>query len=136
MPKPIHAAGLLALLLLSACGPRATGAATEDRYAGLEPQILAWRAALEAAHPACVEKVDGHGCESFQVTCKAAQEITTDETARGVTAQLVAAMTFNGRNSDGSSGKPGSAFALFSKARDVWTRVEAQPVNMTSCAPL
>lgn len=136
MPKRILAVSLLTLLFLSACGPKVDETSTPARYSGLEPQILAWRTVIEASHPACAAKVEGRGCESFQVTCKAAQEITTDEAANGVSAQLVAAMTFNGRNADGSSGKPGSAFAIFSKARGVWTRAEAQPVNMTSCALL
>jgi hypothetical protein len=134
--KRILAASLLSLAYLSACAPKASETAPDDRYAGLGAQILAWHTALEAGHPACAIKVANRGCESFEVTCKAAQEITTDEAAQGVTAQLVAAMTFNGRNADGSSGKPGSAFALFSKARGAWTRAEANPVNMTSCAPL
>lgn len=136
MINRILAVSLLALTALSACSPKATETAAEDRYAGLEPQIVAWHTSLEATHPACAVKVEGRGCESFEVTCKAAQEITRDEAANGVTAQLVAAMTFNGRSADGSSGKPGSAFAIFSKAREVWTRAEAPPVNMTSCAPL
>ena len=80
--------------------------------------------------------MEGHGCDGFQVMCKAMQEITPDETAKGVTAQVIAAMTFNGRNPDGSSGKAGSAFAVFSKAGGQWTRAEARPVNMTTCAPL
>ena len=136
MPKRILAVSLSTLLLLSACGPKVDETSTPDRYSGLAPQILAWRTAIEASHPACAIKIEGRGCEAFQVTCKAAQEITTDETANGVSAQLVAAMTFNGRSSDGSSGKPGSAFAIFSKARGSWTRAEAPAVNMTSCAPL
>ena len=136
MTLRILAANVLALLLLSACGPKPEEARTEDRYAGLSPQILAWRTAIEASHPACAIKIEGRGCEAFQVTCKAAQEITTDEAANGVSAQLVVAMTFNGRSSDGSSGKLGSAFAVFSKARGAWTRAEAPAVNMTSCAPL
>ena len=68
--------------------------------------------------------------------CKAHQEIDAAETARGVTAQVVAAMTFAGRNPDGSTGKSGSAFAVFSKADNTWTREESKPVNMSSCAPL
>ena len=135
MLRQSAAASLSALLLMAACAPRAEDA-VKDPYAGLDTQILAWRAALEASHPACSIKVEGRGCESFEITCKAAQEITPDERAQGVDAQVVAAMTFNGRNTDGSSGKPGSAFAVFSKADKAWTRTETRPVNMTSCAPV
>lgn len=136
MPRRIVAAGLSALCVLSACAPKHNAPADTDRYAGLSPQILAWRTALEADHSACAIKVDGRGCQGFQVTCKAAQDITSAERAQGVSAKLVAAMTFNGRSPDGSGGTLGSAFAIFSKAGGVWTRTEARPVNMSSCAPI
>jgi hypothetical protein len=128
-------AGLGLALLLAACS-QDSGSAGQGAYAGLDQQILDWRADLEAHHVACQTKVEGKGCESFEVTCKAAQDIGQDEIAKGVTAKVVAAMRFNGRNSDGSTGKPGSAFALFSKANGTWTRAESKPVNMSTCAPL
>jgi hypothetical protein len=134
--RPVAAASLAALLL-SACSQGGHSASdASDPYAGLNPEILSWRTEIEASHPACKTKVEGKGCESFSVTCKAAQTITPDETAKGVTAKLVAAMTFNGRNPDGSSGAPGSSFATFSKVGGKWSRSEAKPVNMSSCAPL
>lgn len=130
-------AAVIALVALTACssGGKPAGNAG-DPYAGLDTQILAWRTELETSHPACKTKVEGKGCQDFQVMCKAAQEITPDETAKGVTAQVVAAMTFAGRNADGSTGKSGSAFAVFSKSGDAWARTEAQPVNLTTCAPV
>jgi len=127
----------LAALSLAACGQAGGNKqASTGPYAGLETQILEWRKTIEATHSACATKVDGKGCQDFQVMCKAAQEITPDETAKGVTAQVVAAMTFAGRKSDGSTGKSGSSFALFSKTADGWTRTEAMPVNLRTCAPL
>jgi hypothetical protein len=126
-------AAALAALILAACSQ---GGGADDPSAGLDQQILAWRTAIETEHPACAAKVEGKGCQDFQVMCKAYQEITADETAKGVTSQIVAAMTFAGRNPDGSTGKSGSSFALFSKAGNEWTRTEAMPVNMSSCAPL
>lgn len=125
-----------ALLALTACSSGGKSAGSSDPYAGLDTQILNWRTELEATHPACKTKVEGKGCQDFQVMCKAAQEITPDETAKGVSAQVIAAMTFAGRNADGSTGKSGSAFAVFSKSKDAWTRTEAQPVNLSTCAPL
>jgi hypothetical protein len=122
--------------LLAACSQGGGKSDANDAYAGLDQQIIAWREAIEAESPVCQAKVEGHGCESFEVTCKAMQEITPDETAKGITHQVVAAMTFNGRSADGSSGKAGSAFALFSKAAGDWTRAEAMPVNLSTCAPL
>jgi hypothetical protein len=126
----------MSLLVLAACSPKAGQPASNDPAAGLSAEIGAWHKDLEASHPACASKVEGKGCQDFQVMCKAYQEISPDEAARGVTSQVVAAMTFAGRNADGSTGRSGSAFALFSKTRDGWTRAEAMPVNLQSCAPL
>ena len=136
MIRPLVAASLCGLLLLAACSQGGDKAGPKDPYAGLSAESLAWHTDLEANHVACRHKVKGHGCDGFEVTCKAMQEITPDETAKGITAQVVAAMTFDGRNSDGASGQSGSAFALFSKAGGKWTRAEAMPVNMQTCAPL
>lgn len=127
------AAATLAALLLTACSSGGQSSST-DPYAGLDQQILSWRTSIEAAHPACAAKVEGKGCQDFQVMCKAAQEITPQDA--GVTAKVVAAMTFAGRNPDGSTGKSGSSFAIFSKAGDTWTRRESPPVNLGTCAPV
>ena len=130
-----HAAAVsLAALLLTACSSGGGGSKSSDPYAGLDQQILSWRTAIEAGHPACAAKVEGKGCQDFQVTCKAAQEIGPQDA--GVTAKVVAAMTFAGRNPDGSTGKSGSSFAVFSKAGDAWTRSESSPVNLRTCAPV
>ena len=134
MIKPAVAASLLAVLLAACSQGGASKSASSDPYAGLDTEILAWRTSIEAGHPACATKVEGKGCQDFQVMGKAAQEITPQD--KGVTAKVVAAMTFAGRNPDGSTGKSGSAFALFSKTKDGWTRGEAMPVNLQSCAPL
>jgi len=131
--RSFAAATLCGLLLLTACSPGGSKpAASADPNVQLEPLILAWRSDLEATHTACATKVEGKGCDSFEVTCKASQEISADEKAKGITDQVVASMTFNGR----SAAKAGSAFALFSKADGKWTRAEAPPVNMSTCAPM
>jgi hypothetical protein len=134
--RPVVAAGLLAVLLAACSQGGGSKSGSSDPYAGLDTEILAWRTSVEAGHPACANKVEGKGCQDFQVMCKAAQEISPDEAAKGVKAQVVAAMTFAGRNADGSTGKSGSSFALFSKTGGAWARSEAMPVNMTTCAPL
>ena len=123
-------------LLLVACSEGGGDKGPADPNAGLDAQIVAWRGVLEAEHPACSTKVEGKGCQDFQVMCKAYQEITPEETGRGVTSQIVAAMTFAGRNADGSTGKSGSAFAVFTKTGPAWTREEASPVNLATCATL
>lgn len=134
MIRPAVAAALAALLV-TACSS-GDKADSSDPYAGQNQQILAWRTEIEATHPACATKVEGKGCQDFQVMCKGAQEIDAAKKAKGVTAEFVGAMTFAGRNADGSTGKSGSAFATFTKTNNEWTRVEAKPVNMTTCAPL
>ncbi len=136
MIKPAVAAILFAALLAACSQGGGAKSSSSDPYAGLDTQILAWRTEIEANHSACANKVEGKGCQDFQVMCKAAQDITPDETAKGVTAKVVAAMTFAGRNADGSTGKSGSSFATFAKSGDAWTRAEAKPVNLTTCAPL
>jgi phosphopantothenoylcysteine synthetase/decarboxylase len=123
-------------IFLVACTEGGQATDSGDPYAGHESQIQAWRDAVEANHPACSAKVEGKGCQDFQVMCKAAQDITPEEAAEGVTAKLVAAMTFAGRNPDGSTGKSGSSFNYIVKSADGWSRQEAKPVNMSSCAPL
>lgn len=79
MIRPLALAGLAALSLAACAKPG--GAASSDPYAGLDGEILAWRGHIEATHPACATKTGdkARGCGNFQVTCKAAQEITPDE---------------------------------------------------------
>ena len=125
----------LAALALSSCGRPGSTGPSGDPYAGLDTEFATWRTEIEATHPGCKVKVDKKGCEAFEITCKAQQEITPAEAASGITAQIVAAMTFLGKGPDGSSDNPGSSFAVFSKARGIWTRVETSPVNLSTCAP-
>jgi hypothetical protein len=127
---------VLATLTLSACGQPAGGGgqSNEDpRFAGLDQQIAAWRTDIEGSNAAC-SKTGGKGCQDFQVACKAEREITPAEQAKGVTAKLIAAMTFNSHGDVTGDLKPGSAFAEFAKAGETWTRVEATPVNLATCA--
>lgn len=124
-------------LVLSACssGEGGSTAGSSDPYAGFDAQISAWRTEIENTNAACAVKHDGKGCEAFEVTCKGAKELTAEDTAKGVTARVVAAMRFSSTSADGSTGKPASAFADFSKVGDQWTRAESEPVNPTTCAP-
>jgi hypothetical protein len=135
--RPLRLAALaFAALALAACSPGggATKSGEDARFAGLDAQILAWRADIETSSPLCAAKVKGKGCEAFEVACKAERTITPQEQARGVNAKLVAAMTFAATTPDGAGGKPGSAFAEFSKTGETWTRTETAPVNLSTCA--
>ena len=129
------ASAFCALFLLTACSqPGAKTSNPGDLNASLEPEILKWRTEIEATHPACKTKIGGKGCEGFEVTCKGAEDLTPADRQKGVTAKVISAMTFTGRMPDGSTGKGGSAFAEFSNPNGVWTRVDAKPVNPTTCA--
>jgi hypothetical protein len=123
-----------AVLLLAACSQGGGKADPSDPAAGLDAEILKWRTEIEATHPVCRTKIEGKGCESFEVTCKGLRDPAADDAAKGVAARIVAAMRFSARTEDGSSGKPGSAFAEFVKTGGQWTRAEAKPVNPTTCA--
>jgi hypothetical protein len=126
-----HIALPLLLLTLAACSKAENPTGEEGKFAGLEPQIVAWRDAIEAESPHCKVKAEGgKGCQDFAVACKRERAITPEEQARGVTAKLVAAVTFNSRAADA---KPGSAFAEFTRANGAWTRTETGPVNMGTC---
>jgi hypothetical protein len=133
--RPIAAAA--ALLLLAACSQGGAKTDATDLNASLGPEILKWKADIEASHPTCKAKVDGKGCEGFEVTCKGARELSPGDQAKGVTDKVVASMVFSAKAADGSTGKLGSAFAEFSRGADgQWTRSTAMPVNPTTCAPL
>lgn len=138
-PAPAAAIALIAGLALATLGLTAcsSGPKTDpnDPNAGLEAEVLTWRNDLQSQQPLCRKKVDGQTCVSFEVTCKAMQTITPAEAAKGVNAKVVAAMSFSGHGKDGAPAQ-GSAFAMFSKAGGKWSRAEAKPVNMGTCAPL
>lgn len=132
------ATAALGVLVLSACssGEGGSTAASSDPYAGFDAQIPAWRTEVENTHEACAVKNNGKGCEAFEVTCKGAKDLTAEDTAKGVTARVVAAMRFSSTSADGSTGKPATAYADFAKAGETWTRTVADPVSPTTCAPL
>jgi hypothetical protein len=120
---------LLAALSLGACSPGQTAKPAEDpQFAGLEAQILSWRGEVAKTSEVCTQ---GGGCQDFEVACKAQRAITPDDAAKGVTAKVVVAMTFNPK---AEASKPGAAYAEFIKAKDAWTRVETKPVSPSTCA--
>ena len=126
---------LLALLMLGACsGSQQPGAPGDDKFAGLDGEITAWRADLLKTTKACAEAPSGKACEIFEVACKGELPITSAETAKGVTAKVVVAMTFNGWEPRTEEFKPTSAFARFARGKSGWTRSETAPVNLSTCA--
>jgi len=130
--RPTIVLAALASASLAACGkPAAESADANDPFAGLSAEIATWRTSLEAESPVCREKQGGKGCQDFTVACKRERPLTADDQAKGVTARVAVAMTFNSVN---PNAKPGSAFAEFSRAKGTWTRTEPdQPFNMATC---
>ncbi|WP_395671231.1 hypothetical protein [Phenylobacterium sp.] len=123
----------LACLSLAACGAQdgaASSAAGGDKYAGLDGQIETWRNDIRQTHKLCA----GATCQDFQVACKGERELTADDAAKGVTARLVSAMTFNAQGQAEGDLKPGSSFVEFTKTGGAWTRADTEPVNLTTCA--
>ncbi|WP_372784463.1 hypothetical protein [Phenylobacterium sp.] len=136
-----RAAALAALLILACaqggCSQAAkTGAAATGKFAGLDGEILTWRKEIIAADPLCKSQAEGQKCDSFDVACKAERTVTPEDQARGITARVVAAMTWNGFDTKFLHAQNGSRTAEFVKNASGWTRAEHKPVNMGSCADL
>lgn len=128
-------AGLaLGLLLLGGCS-KATKTEADNPYAGLDDAIRAWKTDVSAADPSCRRAPPGAKCESFEVSCKAQRVITPEEQGHGVTAKLVAQMSWSGYDEHGAP-QPASAAAQFTRASGAWTRAEAKAVNPETCADL
>jgi len=130
---------LIAVLALPGCGPGGGGKASPQAetgpYAGLEAAIKAWRAEIVKADPACLAK-GGKGCEGFEVACKGERPLTPDDTARGVSAKVAVAMTWSGWNAARAEHQPASGVSEFAKVGGAWTRTDAKPVNLSTCATL
>jgi len=124
----------LALLLPGACRERPSSVAA-DPYAGLDRAILAWKADIVAHDPSCRAPPAGQKCEMFEVSCKAQRTISPGERAAGVTARLVADMTWSGFDAKGAA-RTAAADALFEKVGGAWRRSAYGPVNPESCADL
>jgi hypothetical protein len=127
-------AGLaLGLLLLGGCNPSKPDAS--NPYAGLDDAIRAWKTDISAADATCRRAPAGEKCAAFEVSCKAQRPITAEDQARGVTAKLVADMSWSGFDDKGAP-QPSSAAAQFTRAGGAWTRVETKAVNPETCADL
>jgi hypothetical protein len=122
--------------MLGACSPAKTGGEGAGRFAGLDGEILKWRTEILAGDPLCKSQVEGQKCESFEVACKAERTVTPEDQAKGITARVVTAMTWNGFDAKFQHAQSGSRTAEFVKGGSGWTRADHGPVNMGSCADL
>lgn len=124
--------GCLTLLSLTGCGQAARKSA--DPYDGLPQAILSWHADVEKT-AACSGKptAGGNGCQAFEVGCKIEQPIGPSEA--GVTARILAAMSWNAWNAARGDFDPASGGAVFTKTNGNWARRDlSTPVNLTTCA--
>ena len=124
----------LGLVLLGGCS-KASKTDADNPYVGLDDAIRAWKTDVSAADPSCRRAPDGAKCEAFEVSCKAQRVITPEDQGHGVTAKLVAHMSWSGYDERGAA-QPVSAAAQFTKANGAWARIEAKPVNPDTCADL
>ena len=129
-----YALPLLAALALSACSPGGSGGGgaakpgEDPKFAGLDAQILQWRGEIDKTDATC----KAGGCSDYDVACKGERAMTPEDTAKGATAKVIVAMTFNSKADPNA--RPGSAFAEFTKTASGWTRAAAKPVNLSTCA--
>lgn len=130
----LPAALIASVLLLGACSGQKT-AGSNDPYSGLDDAIRAWKTEVAASDASCTRAPAGSKCEMFEVSCKAQRTITPDDQAKGVTAKLVADMSWSGFDDKGAP-TPDSAVALFEKAGGTWSRQSNPPVNPETCADL
>lgn len=129
------AAALAALLMLGACNPAAKSTG-DDKFAGLDDEVLTWRQDILKRDKLCQSQADGQKCEGFEVVCKAERTVTPQEQARGVTAKVVAALNWNGFDPKFNQSQRATATAQFTRANGAWTRTEHTPVNLSTCADL
>jgi hypothetical protein len=129
------AAAIAALLMLGACG-QADKSAGNDKFAGLDKEILSWRQEILKSDKLCQSQAEGEKCVGFEVTCKAERTITPDDQARGVTVKVVAALNWNGFDPKFKQAQTGQATALFTNTKGAWSRTEHTSVNPKTCADL
>lgn len=130
------AAALAALSILAACSPSGQGGGGQagGKFAGLDGEILKWRTEILSADPLCKSGAEGQKCEGFEVACKAERTVTPADQAAGITARVVAAITWNGWDPKLKQAQSGSRAAEFVKGASGWTRSDHATVNMSSCA--
>jgi hypothetical protein len=137
----MRAAAAAALMTFAAlivgCSPSGPSSRPEQgKFAGLDAELLNWRKAILASDPLCKSQAEGEKCESFEVACKGERALTPQDQANGVTARVVAAMSWNGFDPKFKHGQSGMRAAEFAKGKAGWTRTDHKPVNPTSCADL
>jgi len=132
----LRPAGVVATLsLLAACSPASQGGGQAGgKFAGLDGEILKWRTQIIATDPLCKSTAESQKCVGFDVACKAERTVTPADQAKGITARVVTAMTWNGWDPKLKQAQAGARTAEFAKGPAGWTRADHPPVNMSTCA--
>jgi hypothetical protein len=125
------AGGLLAAMTL--CGCQKSASPSADPYEGLDAAITDWRGEIVKS-PACAKAPEGgKGCQAFEVGCKVEAPLTPKD--KGVTAKIVAAMSWSAWNPARGDYDPASGMASFAKTDGRWARRDLPgPVNLSTCA--
>lgn len=126
---------LAGLLVLGGCqqGGSAAGQG-DDKYAGLDAAIRTWHASVKETDTQCANKPEAQACNSFEVACKGDRPLNPDDQAKGITAKVVAAMSWQAWSAETSEYRPASGVAEFTKVQGEWRRADAAPVNLATCA--
>jgi hypothetical protein len=128
---------ITALSILGACSQASpSGGAAQDKFAGLDGEILNWRKEILATDPLCKSTVADQKCQSFEVACKAERTVTPADQGKGITARVVTMITWNGFDEKFKHPQSGASAAEFTKSGSGWTRVKHGPVYMQTCADL
>ena len=131
----VAGAALAAVTILGGCAPGGSaGGQAGDKYAGLDVAIRTWHASVKEGDALCANKPEDQACNSFEVACKGERPLDPADTAKGVTAKVVAAMSWQAWRPETAEYRPASGVAEFTKVDGEWRRAEAGPVNLSTCA--
>lgn len=129
----VAGAVMTAALVLGGC-QQGSSSAGGDKNAGLDAAIRTWHASVKDGDALCANKPEDQSCNSFQVTCKGERPLGPDDAAQGVTAKVVAAMSWQAWHPQAAEYRPASGVVEFTKVGGEWRRAQTGPVNLTTCA--
>lgn len=131
----VAGAAMAVALTLGGCqqGGSAAGQAG-DKYAGLDGAIRTWHASVKEKDALCVNQPAAQACNSFEVACKGERPLDPADEAKGVTAKVVTAMSWQAWSAETEEYRPASGVAEFTKVGEEWRRVDVGPVNLATCA--
>ena len=123
----------LSLVVVSVAGCQKP-VASKDRYEGLSQAILAWRGDIAGTTACGAQAADGgKGCQGFTVGCKVEQPFGSNEP--GVSAKVLAGMSWDVWNPQTEEYEPSSGAAVFAKTDGQWVRQDVnRPINLGTCA--